>query len=86
MRDIRDDLEPHDADELAPYGERMLASRPVPRAAFRGELRRRLVGAQQGLAARPRRLWALAGASFASGSALLFVAAIGVAGSGPFAA
>jgi hypothetical protein len=87
MRDLRDDLEPHDADELAGFAERrLMANRPVPRAAFRGELRRRLVGAQARLSSRPRRLWALVGTSLASGTALLMVAAIGVAGSGPLAA
>jgi hypothetical protein len=84
--DLRSDLEPHDAGDLLPLASRLHARRPVPRASFRGELRRRLVADPVRLPARPRRLWLLAGTSFASGTLLLAVVALGVGGSGPFAA
>jgi hypothetical protein len=83
-RELRNDLEPHDADALVPLGERLLAQRTVPRAAFRGDLRRRLAGGSR-RAERPRLLWARVASSLASGLLLLAIAAAGVAGSGPFA-
>ena len=84
-RELRDDLEPHDGDELLSIGERLMASRPVPRAAFRGDLRRLLVDGSPARS-RPPMLWARIGASFAAGMLLLAVAGIGVGGAGPFAA
>ena len=87
MRDLRDDLEPNDADELLPIAERLVASRPVPRAAFRGDLKRHLLSEQLSppLVMRPSYLWARIGASFAAGTVLLAIAAIGVGGAGPLA-
>jgi hypothetical protein len=85
-RDLRDDLEPHDADELLPVAERLRASRPVPRAAWRGDLRRWLLSRAGAPRPRPAHLWARIGASFAAGTLLLSVAALGVGGAGPFAA
>ena len=77
----------HESDpdpDLAQLEARLEVARPVPRAAFRGELRRRL--AAQG-ASRPatRRLRLLITAYAGSGAALLAIAAIGVVGAGPFA-
>ena len=71
--------------DLAELEVRLEVERPVPRAAFRGELRRRL--AAQG-ASRPvtRRLRLLIAACAGSGAVLLAIAAVGVAGVGPFAA
>ena len=66
-------------DEVA---RRLEAERPVPRAAFRGELRRHLVSDET---RSPRRLRLLVAAYSGSGLALLAVAAIGVAGGGPLA-
>ena len=83
-RDIRDDLEPHDADELLPVAEVLHARRPVPRAAFRGDLRRMIIS--DAARARPARLWARIALSGTSGLGLLGVAALGVLGVGPFAA
>lgn len=81
--DLRADLEPDDADALLPLAERLRASRPVPRAAFRGDLRRRLERGRP--SARPRLLWARVAGSFGSGLLLVASAALGVAGAGPFA-
>lgn len=78
-RDPRHDLEPHDADELAPIAERLVAARPVPRAAFRGDLRRRLLsGGSRATASPPSHLWARIGTAFASGCALLGAAATSI--------
>jgi hypothetical protein len=74
-----DILEP----ELAEVGDRLRRSRPVPAAAFRGDLRRRLM-ADRG-PRRPQRLWLRVAATSGSGLVLLAVAAIGVLGAGPLA-
>lgn len=63
---------------------RLETERPVPRAAFRGELRQRLVTTST--RAKPGRARLLVAAYGGSGLMLLVVAAIGVAGAGPFAA
>ena len=42
-RDIRSDLEPGTPEELIRLAERLDHERPVPSAAFRGDLRRRLL-------------------------------------------
>ena len=80
------DLEAQDADELAQVAAWLEQNRPVPSTAFRGDLRRHLMGSRQIAQAAPRRLWALAAGSFGGGAALLVVALLGVAGTGPFAA
>lgn len=79
--DIRADL---DSEALRSLAERLARERPVPRAAFRGELRRRLLGAGMPFS-RPRRLRLLIAAYAGSGTAVLAVAAVGLAGVGPFA-
>ena len=74
--------EDHGLDQIAARLER---ERPVPRAAFRGELGRRLADRshRQLRSTRPRLLvTAYAG----SGALLLAIAAIGLAGVGPLAA
>ena len=83
--DIRPDLEPHDADGLLPVASWLEQSRPVPTAAFRGELRRSLSKGRSPQAATPRRLWLLVMSSSCLGATMLAIAALGVAGSGPFA-
>jgi hypothetical protein len=84
-RDIREDLEPGAPDELVRLAERLERERPVPSAAFRGELRRRvLVGG--GLHARPRRLRALIAGYATAGSLLLLVGALSATGAGPLGA
>jgi hypothetical protein len=59
--------------------------RPVPRAAFRGELRRRLLGVRSGAGARTR-WWVLSGTYLGAGLLCFASALLGVAGIGPFAA
>ena len=73
-----------DRRQLDALGDVLRRGRPVPSAAFRGELRRRLISAPA-RSARPRYLWALVAGSASVGSALLAFAAVGVAGTGPFA-
>jgi hypothetical protein len=80
--DTRADLE---TDGLRPLVERLVRERPVPRAAFRGELGRRLLAAGTPFS-RPRRLRLLIAAYAGFGTALLAVAAFGLASLGPFAA
>lgn len=62
---------------------RLRSERPIPRPAFRGDLRRALLASPH--ASRPRLLRLLIGAYAGSGAALLLVAVIGLAGAGPLA-
>jgi hypothetical protein len=84
-RDIRDDLEPDAPEELIRLAERLDRERPVPTAAFRGDLRRRLLA---GGAAhrRPARLRLLISGYATAGTLLLLVGAASVAGVGPLGA
>lgn len=82
--DLSPDLDLADADVLAAMGDGLRHRRPVPRAAFRGDLRRLLVADAPELAlGRPSRLWAWVGASWTGGLGLLAFAALSVAGAGP---
>jgi hypothetical protein len=74
--------EAHDTSAIA---KRLEDSRPVPRAVFRGELRRDLLSAH-GPGQPIRRLRLLIAACSLSGGLLLAVAAVGVVGAGPLAA
>jgi hypothetical protein len=80
-----DDFEPGLPDseraELEQLATRLVADRPVPAPAFRGDLRRRLV-ARRSMRAPARRQ---AIACLTSGFALLLVAALGVGDIGPLA-
>jgi hypothetical protein len=81
-------LPPEQRDDLVRLSERLGADRPIPSPGFRGNLRRRLLGTssqprrQPSAAAARFRLWA-AGYT-AVGALCLAVAAIGLAGIGPF--
>ncbi len=87
---IRNDLPPDlgeaEADGMLEVGLRLSAARPLPDPNFRGDLRRRLAGAQASGAVAPRRVRALAASYALTGLLLLALAGSGVAGSGPFAA
>lgn len=85
-RDLPPDLEPAEVARMAAVALRLDQARPLPAPGFRGELRRRLAGAEEGGAVAPRRVRTLALSSALSGLLLLAVAAVGVAGGGPFAA
>ena len=67
--------------ELERLAREIEARRPVPHPAFRGEVRRRLL-ASRGVARRRAR--ALVAAYAGSGVLLIGIAAIGLAGAGPF--
>ena len=80
-----DDLTPEHGPgpETEGIAARLEAERPIPHPAFRGELRRQLIGAAPPTARRRVR-FLITGYS-AAGLALLTVAAVGLAGAGPFA-
>lgn len=84
-RGIRNDLEPNAPEELVRLAERLERERPVPTAAFRGELRRKLLA---GGAAhrRPARLRVLISGYATAGTLLLLVGAASAAGIGPLGA
>ncbi len=84
-RDIRHDLEPGAPEELIVLAERLERERPVPSAAFRGELRRRLTTAER-LRSRPARLRLLIAGYAGTGSLLMLVGAASAAGVGPLGA
>jgi len=73
-------------EALAFLGHRLEHERPFPSAGFRGELRRHLLAApRRSTSLKERyRLWAVSYAG--AGTLCLAVAAIGLAGAGPFAA
>jgi len=68
-------------EELA---RRLRAERPAPASAFGAELRERLHVLRWG-PSRPAHLWLLVAAWVSCGLLLLLLAALGAAGSGPFA-
>ena len=72
--------------ELDQIARRLEEERPAPRSAFRQELRRRLLEATERQSARLRRPRVLVVAYAWSGTVLLAVAALGIAGVGPLAA
>jgi len=88
--DITDDLEPgtdpREAEALSRVARRLTDERPVPRPAFRGALWRHLSARDAPAARRPQQVGGLIAAFAASGFLLLAIAALGLAGTGPFAA
>ena len=84
-RDIRDDFEPDAPDELLRLAERLEHERPVPSAAFRGDLRRQLM-TRSLQPPRPARLRALITGYASAGAVLLLVGAMSAAGTGPLGA
>jgi hypothetical protein len=81
--DLPADVPPEEAKPLLALAERLRHDRPVPRASFRGDLRRSLLAEPS--MQRPRRLRLLIAGYLAAGSLLLAVPAAGLAGIGPFA-
>jgi hypothetical protein len=87
-RDLVDDLTAVEADALAAIAMRLQALRPVPAPAFRGRLRRSLLGSRRSgrrEVGAPRSVRALATAYVAAGTFLVGLAGVGLAGAGPFA-
>jgi len=88
-RPVSDELRPYvtraDAAAIDETADRLREARAVPSPAFRAELKSRLVelDGRGTFGWRPKNLKATVAAYALSGSALLAVAAIGVAGSGP---
>lgn len=70
---------------LEQIAARLEAERPVPRAAFRGELRRALLGSAERRPLEPPRLRLMIAGFTGSGAGLLAIAAVGLAGLGPLA-
>jgi hypothetical protein len=85
-RDLVTGMEPEEAVALVSLGQRLRSARPVPAAAFRGDLRRTLMtqAGERGPAPARVGLWIRANA--VAGAGLLFVAALSVAGLGPLGA
>jgi hypothetical protein len=81
-RDLRLDLEPDTPEELIRLAERLEQERPVPTAAFRGDLRRRLLGGALA-PSRPARLRLLITGYASAGCALLLIGGASAAGIGP---
>ena len=81
---MRFDHDPIDDPGLSALAERLEHERPVPSSGFRAGLLDSLLAPET--ASRPRRLWALVVAYGTAGFLLMAVAAVGLAGVGPFAA
>ena len=93
--DLEPGLDPREREELTETGRRLLAMRPSPAPGFELALRARLLPppshspepARRAAGSRPLPGFrALASAYAGAGALLLAVAAMGVAGAGPFAA
>ncbi|MFN8164266.1 MAG: hypothetical protein U0R26_10670 [Solirubrobacterales bacterium] len=84
--DLGPGLDPGERESLIALAERLERERPVVAPRFRGELRRSLIGRLEGRGKAPDRLRALILANGLSGTVMLAVAALGVAGIGPLAA
>ena len=74
-------MQVHHRDEL--IAQRLADERPLPAPRFRADLRRSLSSSAP--PQRPKRLRLLVAAYAGSGTALLAVVAVGLAGAGPFA-
>lgn len=83
--DLPPALDEAEREALAETGARLRAARPTPDPNFRGELRRRLLGAP-GAGLSPTSARRLSAAYACFGGLLLAIAAVGLAGAGPFAA
>ena len=83
--DLEPGIEPDEAEALARVALRLTDERPVPRPGFRGALWRHLSADARRAGSRPRRLGSVIAAFSGSGFLLLAIAAVGLAGAGPFA-
>jgi hypothetical protein len=78
-------LTAEEREELVLVAERLEHDRPVPAPTFRGDLRRHLLGTRGRRSMAPGHFRALAAGYTFAGAACLAVAAVGLAGVGPFA-
>jgi hypothetical protein len=87
--DLPPDMDDSQAEPLLNLAARLSSASPIPNPSFRGDLRRRLFRAPSrrlsGLRLSRRTAQSLALTYVVSGAVLLAVAALGLAGSGPFA-
>jgi hypothetical protein len=87
--DLSPDLDAREREQLVEIGIRLRARKALPRPEFRGDMRRRLIAEPAGDRAvqpKPRSIPALVSLYMVFGTLFLAVAAVGVAGAGPFAA
>ncbi|MFT3865053.1 MAG: hypothetical protein QM729_12330 [Solirubrobacterales bacterium] len=83
--DFEPGVPPQERARLTEVADRLERTRPVPRAAFRGDLRRHLLNPRT--TAAPAERWRLLVATYSAlGALLLAIAAVGLAGAGPFGA
>jgi hypothetical protein len=73
------------SSEFGEIEDRLEQERPVPRASFRGDLRRHLTAGRRRSWNLAQRYRLVAATSTAAGAVCLAIAAIGVVGAGPFA-
>ncbi len=83
--DLPPDADPTEAAALLRIADRLARQRPVPRAAFRGDLRRSLAGMRDERPP-PARLRMLIAVTGGLGTTLMLVGALSVVGLGPLAA
>jgi hypothetical protein len=84
--DLDPDLTPVERARLRATAERLERDRPLPRPAFRGDLRRSLLAPRRVPAGAAGRWRVLVATYSGLGALLLAVAAVGLAGVGPFGA
>jgi hypothetical protein len=85
--DFEPGVPPAERVRLAEVADQLERDRPVPRAAFRGDLRRLLADGGRGSVVTTASRWRVLVAAYSGlGALLLAVAAIGLAGAGPFGA
>lgn len=80
-RELRPYVDSGEAEAIDRIGQRLEAERPLPRPGFRSALQLRLANRREPW--RPRRLGLAVAGYLGSGFALLAVAAVGLAGTGP---
>ena len=88
-RDLPPEMEKSENEALVGLGMRLQMQRPIPNPAFRGDLRRRLLGTSndpgETLQPSARMIRVRVASYLASGLLLLTIAALGLTGAGPFA-
>jgi hypothetical protein len=85
--DFEPGVRPEEQARLAEVADRLERDRPLPRATFRGDLKRLLLGGGRAPARVSAGRWRVLVATYSGlGALLLAVAAGGLAGAGPFGA